>query len=163
MSRQVSELEEILIELIAEHQRLLKQLHAQQIAMSKKDLGEMEVLAKSQEASRRRVMSLEARRRNVIVQVSRAHNFRGEMKIQDVAGFYPQRSDVLMKHREMLKDLIEQVSNRAKIAGRLAGAIVGHLNTMVRLVAGAVEKAGLYTKDGVPSVSARVGVMEAMG
>ena len=163
MSRQVSDLEEILIELIAEHQRLLKQLHAQQIAMSKMDLGEMEVLAKSQEASRRRVMSLEARRRNVIVQVSRAHNFRGEMKIQDVAGFYPQRSDVLMKHREMLKDLIEQVSNRAKIAGRLAGAIVGHLNTMVRLVAGAVEKAGLYTKDGVPSVSARVGVMEAMG
>jgi hypothetical protein len=37
------------------------------------------------------------------------------------------------------------------------------LNTVVRLLAGAVEKAGLYTKHGVPQVSSRIGVMEAVG
>ena len=49
------------------------------------------------------------------------------------------------------------------MAGRLASAVLGHLNTVVRLLAGAVEKAGLYTKQGIPQVSARIGVMEAVG
>ena len=163
MSRQVSELEEILVEMIVEHERLIKQLYAQQLAMSKMDLPAMETLAKSQEASRRRIMSLEMRRKSIIQQLSRTHAFRGEMKMQDVANAYPPRSTVLLAHRDRLKDLIEQVSTRSKIASKLAGAVVGHLNTMVRLVAGAVEKAGLYTKDGVPKVSARVGVMETLG
>ena len=45
----------------------------------------------------------------------------------------------------------------------LAGAVLGHLNTVVRLIAGAVERAGIYTKSGVPQVSNRIGVMEAVG
>jgi hypothetical protein len=45
----------------------------------------------------------------------------------------------------------------------LAGAVLGHLNTVVRLIAGAVEQAGVYTKQGVPQVSARIGVIEAVG
>jgi len=32
----------------------------------------------------------------------------------------------------------------------------------VRLLAGSVEQAGLYTKHGVPKVSARIGMMEAV-
>ena len=44
--------------------------------------------------------------------------------------------------------------------------IVGPGNTYVqlakRLLAGAVERAGVYTKDGVPRVSSRIGIMEAV-
>ena len=58
---------------------------------------------------------------------------------------------------------MQQISNRVTVAGRLAGALLGHLNTAVRLIAGAVEQAGLYTRDGSPKVSGRIGVMEAVG
>ena len=163
MSRQVSELEEIFIELIVEHERLIKQLNAQQIAMSKMDLQSMEKEAKAQEASRRRIISLDARRKNLVQQISHAAAFRGEMKFADIVTAHPQRAAVLTRHRETLKTRIEQVSTRSRIVGKLAAAVVGHLNTMIRLVAGAVEKAGLYTKDGVPRVSSRVGVMETLG
>ena len=30
-------------------------------------------------------------------------------------------------------------------------------------LAGAVERAGVYTKDGIPRVSGRIGIMEAVG
>ena len=70
---------------------------------------------------------------------------------------------MLLKLRDELKKTIEQIQTRTHIAGRFAGAVLGHLNTVVRLIAGAVERAGIYTKNGVPQVSNRIGVMEAVG
>jgi hypothetical protein len=70
---------------------------------------------------------------------------------------------MLLKLRAELKDVINRVQARTHVAGKLASAVVGHLNTVVRLLAGAVEKAGLYTKQGIPQVSSRIGVMEAVG
>ena len=37
---------------------------------------------------------------------------------------------------------------RTQVAGRLAAAVLGHLNTVVRLLAGAVEKAGALHETG---------------
>jgi hypothetical protein len=68
-----------------------------------------------------------------------------------------------MKLRDELKAAIQSVQKRSNIAGKVASAVLGHLNTVVRLLAGAVEKAGLYTKQGIPQVSSRIGVMEAVG
>jgi hypothetical protein len=65
--------------------------------------------------------------------------------------------------RTQLKDLVQQVATRAQISNKLAGAVLGHLNTVVRLLAASIEKAGLYTKNGIPKMSARIGVMEAIG
>jgi hypothetical protein len=62
-----------------------------------------------------------------------------------------------------LKAVAEKVRAHCYISGRVANAVLGHLNTVVRLLAGAVEKAGLYNKRGVPRVSNRIGVMEAVG
>jgi hypothetical protein len=76
---------------------------------------------------------------------------------------YPPNGPMLLKLRQELKAVIGQVQTRTHVAGRLASAVVGHLNTVVRLLAGAVEKAGLYTKQGIPQVSSRIGVMEAVG
>jgi hypothetical protein len=163
MSRQISELEAILNELIAEHQRLLKHLHAQQTAMKQFDLKTMDTAANQQEASRLRIATLETKRHLIVQQLTKAHDARANLTIADIARLYPQRSPVLLDLRATLKDLISQVSTRATISGKLAGAVLGHLNTVVRLLAGAVGKAGLYTKHGVPQVSTRIGVMEAVG
>ena len=67
------------------------------------------------------------------------------------------------KLRDEIKSLAGRITSRTHVAARLSSAVLGHLNTVVRLLAGAVEKAGLYTKHGVPSVSSRIGVMEAVG
>jgi hypothetical protein len=58
---------------------------------------------------------------------------------------------------------MRQISDRTHVAGRLASAVLGHLNTALRLFAGAVGQAGVYTKAGVPKVANRIGVMEAVG
>jgi hypothetical protein len=164
MSRQVLELESLLQELIAENQRLLKHLQSQQVAMRAMDLAAMDAAARQQDGSRMRLLALETRRRNTVAQILQQNNKRGpNITIADIAGWYPTRSAELLKLRGQLKDIVQQVQTRAQVAGRVAGALLGHLNTVVRLIAGAVEKAGLYTKQGVPKVSSRIGVMEAVG
>jgi hypothetical protein len=164
MSRQVLELESLLQELIAENQRLLKHLQSQQVAMRTMDLAAMDAAARQQDGSRMRLLALETRRRNTVAQILQQNNKRGpNVTIADIAGWYPARSAELLKLRGQLKDIVQQVQTRAQVAGRVAGALLGHLNTVVRLIAGAVEKAGLYTKQGVPKVSSRIGVMEAVG
>jgi hypothetical protein len=80
-----------------------------------------------------------------------------------LADLYPQRRQSLFKLRDELRGVASTISNRTKVSSRLAGAVLGHLNTVVRLLAGAVERAGVYTKAGVPRVANRIGIMEAVG
>ena len=62
-----------------------------------------------------------------------------------------------------LRATMNEVARRSGIAGRLANAVLGHLNTAVRLIAGAVEQAGVYSKSGSPQIPVRIGAMEAVG
>ena len=164
MLRQVLELETVMQEMISEHQRLLKHLQLQQAAMKDVDASAMDAAARLQEACRMRLLSLEVKRRNLVLQLIQQNNKRGgTATVEEIASWYPARAAQLMKLRAQLKDVVQQVATRAQIAGKVAGAVLGHLNTVVRLIAGAVEKAGLYTKQGVPSMSSRIGVMEAVG
>jgi hypothetical protein len=163
VSRQVFELENLLGEMIAEHRRLLKQAEVQQAAMKVLDLKAMDDCAKVQEASRLRLANLETKRRLIVAQIARLHGVHGNLTVPQIAEFYPHRKTMLMNLRETLKAEMNALASRNHVAGRLAGAVVGHLNTVVRLLAGAVEKAGLYTRQGIPQVSTRIGVMDAVG
>jgi hypothetical protein len=163
MVRQLSELEQTLQQLVAEHHKLLRHLEAQQLAMRALDLNAMDVAVNAQEASRLRISTLETKRRAIVLLLTRGVKFDGRVTITKLAGLYPQRRDALLKLRDELKDVATRIASRNKVAGKLAGAVLGHLNTVVRLLAGAVERAGVYTKDGIPRVSNRIGVMEAVG
>jgi hypothetical protein len=163
MSRQVFELETLLQQLIDEHQKLLAHVEKHQAAMQAFDLKAMDDTSRLQEAARLRIAGLEVKRRNLITMIARAHRMTQVPRLTDIAAMYPPSSAKLLKLREELKASIEKVQKRTHVAGRLASAVVGHLNTVMRLLAGAVEKAGLYTKQGVPQVSSRIGVMEAVG
>ena len=81
----------------------------------------------------------------------------------ELADLHPPHRATLLALRDEIKSIAGQITSRTHVAARLSSAVLGHLNTVVRLLAGAVEKAGLYTKHGVPSVSSRIGVMEAVG
>jgi hypothetical protein len=163
MSRQVMELETIVQQLIAEHRKLLAHVDAQQAAMKAMDLKAMDEAAKQQEAARLRIAGLEGKRRSAVGQLARAARIAEPLTLQKLAELYPARREALLSLRAELKDAIAQLSARTHVVGRLAGAVLGHLNTVVRLLAGAVEQAGTYTKNGIPRVAPRIGVMEAVG
>jgi hypothetical protein len=163
MSSQVNDLEMVLQQLIAEHRKLLALLEEQQGAMKRMDLQMMEALVARQEASRMRIAMLDRRRQLLAAQLARASKIAGQATVDKLAGAYPARAKALLALRDELRPLIEQLRNRAFVAGRVAGAVLGHLNTAMRLLAGAVGKAGVYTKAGIPKVSPRIGVMNAVG
>lgn len=161
--RQLTELEVTLQQLTAEYNRLLKHMDAHQAAMKAFDLGAMDAAGHQQEASRLRIGMLETKRRNLVTQIAKLTKHDGPLTLARIAELNPQRGPLLMKLRDELKATVQKASTKSRIAGKLAGAVLGHLNTVVRLLAGTVENAGVYSKHGVPQVASRIGVMEAIG
>ena len=164
MSRLLPDLENVLQLLVAEHRRLLAHVEAQQAAMKAFDLKAIDDARNLQEASRLRVATLENKRRTLVLHIAKALRVDGQgLTLTRLAELQPARAAALLKLRDELRDVAARITARTHVAGRLAGAVLGHLNTVVRLLAGAVEKTGVYTKPGVPRVSSRIGVMEAVG
>ena len=163
MSRLVSDLEAVLQGLIAEHRTLLDLVREHEAALRGFDLKAIDALAARQEAARLRIAAWESRRRAVIAQLVKTMRVAPNVTLARLADLYPPRRQALLKLRDELKGLAEQIGGRTKVAGRIAAAVLGQLNTAVRLLAGVVEKAGVYTKSGAPHVSRRIGVIEAVG
>ena len=163
MQKEVSQLQLILQQLIAEHDKLLTHLSAQQSAMKKMDLSAIDQLTSLQDATRMRIAALDSKRKTLVIQLALMLKMPGTPTLSHLAEAIPQHKQSLFNLRDQLKSKVTQVATKSTIAGRVAGALLGHLNTVVRLLAGAVEQAGLYTKQGTPQVSTRIGVMEAVG
>ena len=163
MSRQLSELESTLQQMLAEHARLLAHVQKHEAAMKAFDLRAIDDANRLQEASRIRIAALDQRRRTIAAQLGKPFGLQGEVTIRKLAELYPTRAAALMQVRSQLRDAVEQIAAQTHVTRKLASAVLGHLNTVVRLIAGADEKAGLYTKAGVPRVSSRIGMMEAVG
>jgi hypothetical protein len=163
MSRQLLELEILVTQLIAEHKKLLANIDVHAQAMKRLDLDAMDDSQSLQEASRLRISTMETKRRMIVGQLARALKIEGDPTLDKIAKYFPVRREYLLKQRAELKGLMNEILNRTSVGGKLAGAVLGHLNTVVRVLAGAVEQAGLYTKHGVPQVAGRIGVMEAVG
>ena len=159
----IADLEILLQQQIVEHRKLLAFCDAQQTAMKKVDLKRMDELTHLAEASRLRITTAENRRKALMLGIAKAFKLPLDAKLPQIAEAAPQYKMSLLRLRGELRDVMEQIQKRNYITSRVAGAVLGHLNTVVRLISGAVEKAGLYTKQGVPKVSARIGVMEAVG
>jgi hypothetical protein len=163
MSRQLSELQTILTQLTAEHRKLLSQVESQHAAMKKLDITAMGDVLNAQEMTRLRINSLETRRKAQIRQLATSLRLTEQPTLSALAEMFPQQAGGLNKARLELRELIAKVSQRTGRSSRLAGAVLGHLNTAMRLLAAAVERAGLYTRRGVPRLASRIGVMEAVG
>lgn len=163
MSRHISDLQTILAQLIAEHRKLLDLLEAQHKAMKVFDLSTMADLMPRQEMTRLRIVDLENKRRVVTRQIAAMHKLSEEPRLARMAELYPQQADALLKARSELRDFALRIARRSQLSGRLTSAVLGHLNTVVRLLAGAAQRAGLYTRRGIPRVGSRIGVMDAVG
>jgi hypothetical protein len=163
MSRHITDLHTVLAQLIGEHRKLLHLLDAQHVAMKTFDLNAMADLMPRQEMTRLRIGELEGKRRMLTRQIAAVHKLAEEPRLTHMAELYPQHSEALLKARLELRNLATRISNRSQISGRLTSAVLGHLNNVVRVLAGAAQRAGLYTREGIPRVGTRIGVMDAVG
>jgi hypothetical protein len=157
------DLETILGELMVEHRRLLGHVDMQIEAMKQLNTRQMEVARNLQEASRSRINGIESRRRALVQQIARINQLKTEPKIPQIAEMYPQRRMQLLKLRAELEVMMKEIQTRSYVSSKLASAVLGHLNTAMRILAGAVGGAGVYSNRGVPKVARRIGLMEAVG
>jgi hypothetical protein len=163
MSRHISDLHTVLAQLIVEHRKLLDLLEAQHTAMKAFNLSVMADLMPRQEMARLCIVELENKRRSLMRQIMAVHKLPEEPRLAKMAELFPQHAPILLKNRSELRDLAGRIARRSQLSGRLASAVLGHLNTVVRLLAGAAQRAGLYTRRGIPRVGSRIGVMDAIG
>jgi hypothetical protein len=163
MSRHVSDLNAILIQLTAEHRRLLELMDAQHAAMKKFDLSAMADLMPRQEMLRLRIGELENKRRGLMRLITVSLKLSEEPRLVRLAELFPAQAPALLKSRQELRDVAAKIALRSQGSGRLAAAVLGHLNHVVRILATAAKQAGLYTKQGIPRVGARIGAMDAVG
>jgi len=163
MSKPVQDILATLQQLLAEHRKLLAQTEIHQQAMRTLDLTGMDESARLQDAIRARITSLDARRRLQTAVLAKSHKWTGELTLLQIAELYPAERNNLLVIRDDLRRVAQATQDRTHVAGRLAGALLGHLNVAVRALAGAVEQAGVYTKQGIPRVSSRIGAIEAVG
>lgn len=162
-ARLVLDLETVLQQMADEYRKLLKHVEAQHAAMKALDGARIDEMTHLQEAARLRLATMEHKRRTLVLQIARLLRLTGEPKIPALAEHFPQRKAALLSARDGLQAAIKDVAAKNHIAGRLAGAVLGHLNTAIRLFAGVVDTGGLYTKQGMPRVAGRIGRMEAVG
>src|SRR5277367_3226134 len=109
MSRQISELETILQQIIAEHRKLLGFLETQQAAMKICDLKKMDELSVTQEACRLRISGLDHRRKIVVALIGKELKMTGDLTLRAIAAAYPPKAEALTKLRTELKLVAEKV------------------------------------------------------
>ncbi len=163
MSTTIVELEKVLQKMVLDHRNLLNQVQVHQEAMKKFKVEEMSATGEAIESIRKQILATESRRRALVQQVARLHKLPANASLSEIAGAVPQYKASLLKLRDELKFLTAQISRKTTVSSKVAGTLLGHLNTVVRLIAGAVQQAAVYTKQGMPPTNARIGVMEAVG
>jgi hypothetical protein len=157
------ELESLLTELLVEHRKMLGHVESQLAAMKQMNVRQMEAARNLQNASRSRIIGLENRRRIVTQQIARVNQLKTEPKIPQLAEMFPQRRVPLLKLRADLETVMKDVQSQSFVSSRVASALLGHMNTAMRILSTAVGGAGVYTNRGVARVTRRIGVMEAVG
>jgi len=162
MSRQFVELQTVLAQLIDEHRKLLKEIDLHEKAIKKVDVKAMEISRLRQEAMRTAISVTDAKRKRCTDLAAAELRITSPTvtRLAEVAGQFKPK---LLAQRDELRDVISQITHRNHIAGRVASALLGHMNTVVRLMAGAMQQAGVYTKQGLPVVVPRLGALEAIG
>ena len=149
MSRHVLEIETVLAALLDEHRKLLAALDGSTppCALDSDGIEQASRCAGKDPTANRHVgapasLAGGAGRQGDAVE-------RGTQRFAP-GGAFPARSAPLSKLRDELRDLVGQIRSRSNTASRLVTAMLGHLNGAVRLIAGAMEQAGVYNKSGAP-------------
>ena len=148
-------LEAVLREMLAEHRALVGHLDAQQAGLRVLNAGAIEATTALQELSRRRIATLDARRRQLVRDLTRST---AEVPLSKLLATLGADRPELVALASELREVVRQASARAKIVGRLTASLLGHLNTAARLLDGD----GRYGKTGTPMHLARPSTLRAV-
>ncbi len=161
--RLITELESVLEQLLDQHRKLIAQVSAHFEAMKRLDLTVMDQTKTMQQGSQSRIIFLEQQRRSLMIQIARVCQIQGDAKLSTLAELFPQRRLNLLRLRGELGKVVGDAARQGFVAGKLASAVLGHLNTAVRILARAVGDTGVYNGRGMATVSKRLGHMEITG
>jgi hypothetical protein len=112
---------------------------------------------------RLRLIELENKRRGLMRVIATSLKLTEEPRLTRLAELFPPYSAALLKSRKDLREIAAKISHRSHGSGRLASAMLGHLNRVMRILASAAKQAGLYTRQGIPRVGSRIGAINAVG
>lgn len=160
MEKLICELEQVLLSLIERHGELRAAAEAAQQAMRKLDAAALDKASRRQEEARARVTALEKTRQTLVAQIGRMLQLRGPVNLVQLADALPLRRVRLLELRKRLRAAADTVRMGTAVTGRVAQALLGHFNTVLRHLAGAGGGGGLYTASG-PAMGRRIGAMEA--
>lgn len=163
MSAPIAELEKLLAQIVAEHRTLLDGLHLHVEAMKAFKIDNVSIATDAVEASRVRIVMFESRRKVLLQQIARTYKLPVTATLRQIADIAPEHRVSLLKHREALQQITDEIARKTTVSSRVAGALLGHLNTVVRIVAGAMQQRTTYTKQGMSTVGSRIGMIEAVG
>jgi hypothetical protein len=159
----LTDLEAVLRQMLEDYRKMNVYVRAHQEALKTMNLKSMDESARNQELVRARVARLEGRRRALSQQIAAQYRLTGNVKLSELAEMFPAHRVGLLQLRKELGGVVREIEAGNKVSSRIAGAVLGHLNTAVRILAGAIERAGIYTSAGVPRMASRIGVMDAVG
>lgn len=163
MSRSISDLINVLKTILRDYARMADLVQQQQTAMRALDQSAMERLHADQDRLRIQLSQLENRRKNSLSAVARAYKLSVMPTLAQVADLEPAHRQEILQLRDDLQRVTQELANRWLMVLRLAGALLGHLNSAVKLLAGATQQAGTYTRQGGTMLSGRIGVVDAVG
>ena len=132
---------------------LLSHLERQHEAMRSLDARTVEAASAAQEACRRKIVQIDARRRAAVRALSPATPATGPRLAATAATPEPSLRQLIAARPDLaplgpvadeLRSVALACAGRAKSVSRLASGLLGHLNTAVRLLAGD----GRYARDG---------------
>jgi FlgN protein len=158
-----SELEQTLEQLIIAHTDLAQTLSIHTKAMSAMNLPEMERMASVCQRQRQNLAVLENRRMQLMQPLVRHLQLPAKATLRELAEAVPARKAQLLALRERLAHAVQSVHTSGVVASRISGAVVGHLNTALRLLSIAVKQGGTYNRSGNSPSPGRLGLVEAVG
>lgn len=156
MYQSVDELERTLAQLASEQTLLLELLMRQRAALQTLDVASLEGLTDNIERHRLRVAAVEGRCRALLAAAAGALRLAGSeqptLSRLTEAVLDQRRRERLRNLRGQLRERAESVERASQVNARLTGALLGHLNTSVRLLISGVGDTATYTRSGTSSV-----------
>src|SRR5438477_12241943 len=112
MQKEVAQLQVVLQQLIAEHEKLLAHLNNQQAAMKKLDLPAIDQITGLQDASRMRIAALDGKRKALVTQLAAMLKLQGPTTLARLAESLPQHKQMLLALRDQLKAKVNEIATR---------------------------------------------------
>ena len=147
----------------AEYSKLADAVEKYEHAMRAIDTVAMDKLHREQEQLRMRIGQLDARRKSVIGAIARHYRLDHQPNLSEIVQLDAAHSGEIRRLQNELREVTARLYRRTTISQRLAGALLGHLNSAVQLFAAATQQSSTYTRQGGPRISNRLGAIEAVG